>query len=149
MDLPKRKSPRLPGYDYATPGEYFVTICTENRAKLLGEVQNGKMTLTPAGTICKEELEKIPMTAYVIMPNHVHFVLAVQPDAEIDLSAILGAWKSITTRRINILSGTPGRHIWQRSFYDRTIRDDRERLQILQYIANNPLKWELDRLYID
>ena len=54
MDLPKRKSPRIPGYDYATPGEYFVTICTENRAKLLGEVQNGKMLLSPVGTICKE-----------------------------------------------------------------------------------------------
>ena len=148
MDLPKRKSPRIPGYDYATPGEYFVTICTENSAKLLGEVQNGKMLLSPVGMICKEELEKLHLTDYTIMPNHVHLVISLSEPAR-PLANVVGAWKSITTKRINALCGTPGRHIWQRSYHDHAIRCDFDRTEILRYIEENPLKWELDRLHID
>lgn len=40
-----RKQLRIPGYDYRSPGYYFVTLCTNNRACLFGEVLNGKMHL--------------------------------------------------------------------------------------------------------
>ena len=150
MDLPKRKSPRLPGFDYATPGEYFVTICTEHRVKILGRIVDGVMHLSPAGRICRDELANLPhpIPAAVIMPNHVHLILALRSPDE-SITKILGAWKSVTTRRINLMDGTPGRRIWQRSFYDHGIRTDDERLQTMRYIEENPQKWTLDRLYID
>ncbi len=37
--------------------------------------------------------------------------------------------------------------VFQRSYYDHIIRNERDYLEILQYIENNPLKWELDELY--
>ena len=40
-----RRSLRLQGYDYAERGAYFVTICTKNRACLLGDITNGEMRL--------------------------------------------------------------------------------------------------------
>ena len=39
--LPKRKHTRLPGYDYSTPGAYFVTVCTQNRKCILSEISVG------------------------------------------------------------------------------------------------------------
>ena len=38
MEYPKRKHPRLPGYDYGQDGVYFLTICTRNRALILSEI---------------------------------------------------------------------------------------------------------------
>jgi len=49
LDRPARKSPRLKGYDYAQDGAYFVTICTQNRVHLFGDVVDGAMVLNPAG----------------------------------------------------------------------------------------------------
>ena len=45
----RRRSIRLRGYDYAQPGGYFVTICTQGRACLFGEVVDGEMRLNYAG----------------------------------------------------------------------------------------------------
>lgn len=60
------------------------------------------------------------------------------------LGAIIGNFKSITTRRINQIRRTPGGVVWQRSFYDRIIRSERELAAIRQYIRDNPANWALD-----
>ena len=46
---PNRQSIRLQKYDYSQPGSYFITICTEVRITLFGEIVNGKMILNDAG----------------------------------------------------------------------------------------------------
>jgi REP element-mobilizing transposase RayT len=61
------------------------------------------------------------------------------------LGAIVGNFKSVTTRRFNRMQKTPGVPLWQRSFYEHVIRNERELDAIRGYIADNPLKWELDR----
>ena len=38
MELPKRKPTRLKGYDYSTPGAYFITICTKDRKEMLSKI---------------------------------------------------------------------------------------------------------------
>ncbi len=47
-DIHHRRSVRLTGYDYSQPGYYFVTICTQNRWPLFGEIQKGAMILNDA-----------------------------------------------------------------------------------------------------
>ncbi len=47
--LPKRKHTRLPGYDYSTPGAYFVTICTQNRKCILSEITVGAVPNAVSG----------------------------------------------------------------------------------------------------
>jgi REP element-mobilizing transposase RayT len=61
------------------------------------------------------------------------------------LGAIIQNYKSITTRRINTLRGTPGAPVWQRNYYEHIIRNKRALQAIRQYIHNNPRQWNLDR----
>ena len=35
MTMPKRETIRLPEYDYRSPGYYFITVCTREKAPLL------------------------------------------------------------------------------------------------------------------
>jgi putative transposase len=61
------------------------------------------------------------------------------------LGAIIGNFKSITTRRINQIRHSPGGAVWQRNFYDRVIRHERELDAVRQYIRDNPANWALDQ----
>jgi len=79
-----RRSIRLQGYDYSREGLYFITLCCQHRKHLFGTISNGKMTLSPAGEIVKEEWEKTPrlrpntkLHPYIIMPNHFHAILEI------------------------------------------------------------------------
>lgn len=60
------------------------------------------------------------------------------------LGAIVGSFKSATTKNINQIRKTPGILLWQRNYYEHIIRNKGELNKIREYIINNPLKWELD-----
>jgi hypothetical protein len=60
------------------------------------------------------------------------------------LATIIRSFKSAATKRINALRDNPGAPVWQRNYYERVIRDDRELDGIRQYIGENPLRWEED-----
>ena len=81
-----RRSIRLKGYDYAQTGAYFITLCTHNRLPLFGEIVNGEMQLNEYGRIAHEQWQQIParfeqieLSAFVIMPNHIHGIIII-PD---------------------------------------------------------------------
>ena len=63
MDLPKRKSTRLRGYDYSSAGAYFLTICVKDRKQLLSKIIVGQglapaeNQLTQYGNVAKEQIE--------------------------------------------------------------------------------------------
>ena len=102
-DLPARKSPRLPGFDYGRYGAYFLTFCTHNKKNILSRVVVGegsalpissfnathKIELLPCGKIADRWINKIPekfpgtyVDCYVIMPNHIHLLLSIRNGAE-------------------------------------------------------------------
>jgi putative transposase len=60
------------------------------------------------------------------------------------LGAIVQNFKSVSTRKINVLRDNHGCSVWQRDYYDRVIRSEKELANIRQYIADNPQKWEMD-----
>jgi len=79
-----RRSIRLQDYDYSSEGAYFVTMCTQNRECLFGEIVNGQMILNEHGKIveqCWNDLpnhyDNIELDAYVIMPNHFHGIIFI------------------------------------------------------------------------
>ena len=81
-DIHHRRSIRLKGYDYTRPGAYFITICTQNRECLFGEVVNGEMRLNGAGAMVQSVWDEIPAfypgvltDAFVVMPNHIHGIV--------------------------------------------------------------------------
>ncbi|NIV36159.1 MAG: transposase [Anaerolineae bacterium] len=63
------------------------------------------------------------------------------------LGAIVGNYKSVTTRRINRMRGTPGIRFWQRNYWEHIIRNDRSLNRIREYIDNNPARWPEDQLH--
>ena len=65
------------------------------------------------------------------------------------LGAIVGNFKSLTTRQINNLRRTPGGRVWQRGYYERIVRNERELNAIRNYIRENPQRWEEDRDNLD
>ncbi|MEO9145446.1 MAG: transposase [Ginsengibacter sp.] len=77
-----RRSIRLKGYDYSQAGAYFITICTNDRKCVFGEITNGEMMLNDYGKIANDEWEKLPqrfpnfeLDVFQIMPNHMHGIV--------------------------------------------------------------------------
>lgn len=84
----RRRRLRLEGYDYSVAGAYFVTICTQDRACLLGEVVGGRMRLNEAGQMVAAlwdglaaRFPSVEIDQFVVMPNHLHGVLILDADA--------------------------------------------------------------------
>jgi REP element-mobilizing transposase RayT len=228
---------RLPYYDYADVGAYFVTICTHERVCLFGHVDmaEGAMTLNTFGRMVWDEWEQtaalrenVTLDRFVVMPNHVHGILWItekigqeNPSPQNDvadstknvqhvgssdvpakdklyinenvgawrdianipvhgetdihnivgaqraaplqsspggvtpnnvksgsLGAIVRAFKSAVTKRINRHRNTSGARVWQRNYWERVIRNDDELNAIHLYIDHNPAQWQNDKLYI-
>jgi putative transposase len=79
-----RRSIRLPRYDYAQSGGYFITICTHERRHLFGKISNKEMIVNDYGQIVNQCWLEIPqhfphasLDAFVIMPNHLHGIVVL------------------------------------------------------------------------
>lgn len=161
MSLPKRKRMRLSGYDYSTPGCYFVTICTHNGNHIFGD---GKK-LSEFGIIVDDGIKNIPMRYsdikidnYTVMPNHVHILLTIGCD-ELEnneatildealgkikhqrLDRVIGLFKAGVTREIHRLK--PDLEIWQKSYYDHIIKNQNDYNETWDYINANPIRWQI------
>jgi hypothetical protein len=138
--LPTRRSIRLPAYDYASAGAYLITICAHQRRTVLGEIAGSETRLSALGHIVFDAWHDLPnhhprvsLDAFVVMPNHMHGILflldatepgaagraptlnAFGPPRPEALSAVVRSFKSTTTRKINLLRGTPSAAAWQRT----------------------------------
>ena len=163
-----RRSLRLTGYAYTGTGAYFVTICTQDKECLFGQIVGGKMRPNVYGHVVKACWFAIPRhsrnaacDAFVVMPNHMHGVIVLagvnavgaQHVAPLrkgggqsgSLGAIVRSFKGAVSKRINRRRGTPGAPVWQRNYYEHVIRSEDELQQIRRYIEENPLRWSLDR----
>ena len=224
-DIHHRHSIRLREYDYSQAGAYFVTICTQNRECLLGEIVQGEMRLNAAGNVAADswawladQYDYVELDHWVIMPNHIHGIIVITDDRrgeiyhirrggsrdnrrgeiyhirrggsrtaptteQSDIGArtaptttpttpttvqsdiggqpaptteqstptkplgrLIGAFKTVSTRRINEQHAMAGAKFWQRNFYEHIIRNEADLDRIREYIENNPLRWELDKL---
>jgi putative transposase len=151
---------RLRDYDYSTPGVYFITICTEDRTCLFGDVKDGVLVPHTSGLVVESWWYSIPrrypsvdVADIVVMPNHIHGLISLgtDPDNEVELplSMVVGWFKSITTtdyRRGVALDGWPrfpGK-LWQEGLYDHIVRTDGALKRIQQYMAANPANWMED-----
>lgn len=171
---PRRRSIRLPGYDYASPGAYFVTICVHDGECLLGDIVDDEMRLSPWGQVAHDEWlasetirSEIELDSFVVMPNHLHGIVWMTPvgahgrapvpaDPATEhtlqrpprsLGSFVAGYKSAVTRRVNQLRGMPGTPLWQRNYWEHVIRDDASLKEIREYIENNPARWAEDQLH--
>jgi REP-associated tyrosine transposase len=148
----RRKTIRLKGYDYSQAGAYFVTICARNRSCLFGEIVDGEMRSNACGRIVGDSWQWLPhrfayveVDAWIVMPNHLHGILVIHDDAYQPLARLIGAFKTVSARRINIHRDMQGASVWQRGYYEHVVRDEKSLNRIRQYIADNPAHWAIDR----
>ena len=147
------------------PQKEKITICTQNKEHLLSQIvlkdsfvgtgvpdgpQESKgifVELTEYGKIADKYInqlndfyENISVDDYVIMPDHIHLLLIIQNDlngrpmAAPTISQIVNQMKGYVSKQI-------GQPIWQKSFFDHIIRDEKDYNLHLKYIRENPLKW--------
>lgn len=161
MNLPKRKHPRLKGYDYSQNGCCFVTVCVKNKQHLLGKVRVWRdahippsVDLSEIGKVAEKYIRNInsvynnvTVENYVIMPNHIHFLFLFydEPDPNGGMRAsrptlftVIRSFKTMVTKEI-------GFSVWQESYYDEIIENENGYFDAWRYIDENPVKWVLDK----
>ena len=166
MELIERKTIRLKGYDYSSPGIYFITVCVKDRKELLskivgtglpdGPITNDTNILTSYGKIAENHIinmsnyyEHISVDKYVIMPNHIHFLLRVNErkngpsgtpvPTNSEISKFVGTFKRFCNKEY-------GYNIWQNRSFDHVVRNEDDYRNIWQYIDTNVIRWQYDRL---
>ena len=180
--LPRRRSIRLPLFDYAQPYFYFVTICSFGKECIFGHVEGREMFLNALGRLVDECWRQIPrhfsvveLAPHVVMPNHIHGIIRLRhatdgasvakqlgrarhavplrPDRPVrefasptvgSIPTIVGAFKAAVSKRIRALGNSEGRPIWQRGYFERVIRTEKEFGAICEYIRFNPSQWNSD-----
>ena len=179
MTLYKNKyrveSARLKGFDYSSPGGYFVTINTKMMLCWFGDVVDGEMQLSSIGEIVANEWLKTPtirsnvlLDEWKVMPNHLHGIVVIGESptviAETHNSASLHSdnpksnafgpqlhnlgsiIRGFKSAATNRIHTAGGeKFAWQPRFHDHIIRDDSELNRIREYIINNPLMWYYDK----
>jgi len=165
------ESTRLQDWDYRSRGWYFVTICTQGRRPIFGEVVQNEVQLSRIGAIADSELRilhdhygNVQVDEHIVMPNHVHAIFMIDgkhcfsPDARTtvpprfrasftspttgSLSAIVRSYKAGVTLRCRELGLR--KDIWQPRFHDHLLRGDKIITAVREYIRNNPANWEKD-----
>ena len=126
---------------------------------------NVYVILSEFGKIVKHSIEylhqhnnNIDVEKYVIMPNHIHLIITIhsaqgtsgKPSPTINIintrqNEIIPKFVSALKRFTNKQCDTD---LWQRSYTDHVIRNNQDYLNHVEYIENNPLKWELDKYYV-
>jgi putative transposase len=114
---------------------YFVTSKTHLNRKLFKDEKNAQILLNCIDNLRKEG--RYLLLAFVIMPDHLHILL--RPDGEQEISKIMHSIKRGSSRLINQMWSRKG-PVWQRRFYERIIRDEKEFWEKVNYIYNNPVK---------
>ena len=140
-------------------------MCCDRRRCLFGDVTEGTIQLSAMGRVVEARWHDLPnhtpgllWDEFVVMPNHLHGII-VLPGSAVEnapaskpshgpgpgsLGAVIGGFKSAVSRELGI-SGLRAAHpVWQRNYFERVIRNDRELDAIRRYITANPLRWEED-----
>ncbi|MGH8050994.1 MAG: transposase [Arenimonas sp.] len=155
-----RKSICLRHYDYSQAGGYFITVCTQDRECLFGDIVDDEMQLNDSGLIIKAIWQEIPshcpqieLDAFVVMPNHFHGFFYISPSelgaasSAPTVGKIMRRFKSTSAIAVNKLLGRASQPLWQRNYWERVVRDEKELHAMQEYIGNNPLQWHLDKLH--
>ena len=148
----RRKRIRLENFDYSSDGAYFVTVCIIRKDISLWKNvaancvrQNITHELSDIGKLVDNEIQKIEtiydsitVDKYCIMPDHVHMILLIDTKWRTQfaptISRVIKQFKGAITKKL-------GFSIWQKSFNDEIIRNEKAYLEIWRYIDENPVKY--------
>ena len=162
-----RKTLRLRNYDYNSLGLYFITICVNDRKQILSNIvepvgvgahDDPKIILTDIGKIVEkylvssEKISGVTVDSYVIMPDHIHAILFLNPSeyksyngsskaptpTNAMLPHVVSAFKRFCSKEI-------GENIFQRGYMEHIIRNKEDYEEHTKYIYDNLTKWYYGR----
>ncbi len=150
--LPRRKNIRMQGWDFTSPGWYFLTLCTQNMRSVFGTIVHGRMILNDAGRHADAYWREIPahfpravVDEHIVMPNHIHGLLqlvdrdtACRGRLEAFGKPVAGSIPTIVRSYKAAVSRALGESVWQSRFYEVRARDEAARANIRCYIRANP-----------
>lgn len=159
-----RKPNRLKYFDYSNAGWYYVTICTNYHKHFFCKINKDEVILNKTGNIVNESWgniaklhQNIGLDYYIIMINHIHGIIIINHSrnnvadknsaftadrTKMELCKLIRQFK----RSVTIKSTKRNPNFkWQRPFYDRIIRNEKEFYNIRKYIEQNPLKWYCEK----
>ena len=161
MEMPQRKPNRIEGYDYSQNGAYFVTVCTQDRKKILSKISVGtpvpgcpqipQVELLRHGEIADKIVRQlndfydhISVDKYTVMPDHIHLLITIRgghpgtgvPTRTSEIARFVGTFKRFCNKEY-------GENIWQSRYYDHVIRNQQDYNEVWEYIENNPTKWAI------
>jgi REP element-mobilizing transposase RayT len=113
---------------------YLITTKTHERTPIFNDVHLGRLVVWQFRLAQDQGLAN--SLAWVIMPDHFHWLLELQKGSLADLMCQV---KSKSTRTVNAASGRKGR-LWQESFHDRALRKEDDLVKMARYVVANPLR---------
>ena len=157
----RRNSYRKADHDYVDNASYFITMCVINKEKCLSNILICEKTkepivvLTKYGAIVEQQIkwlrenyEYVKIPSYVIMPDHIHFVIEVYNELKNKctkrvkpLAQLMGAFKTTCSKYVR-LAGKED-FTWQRNYFDNIITSEQMYNNILRYIDRNPKNWNV------
>ena len=101
--------------------------------------------------LCGNRILCVTVDKYVIMPNHIHFILLVDRADTGGTSRSPSPTNAVIPHFVSTFKRfchkDAGRKIFQRSYHDHVIRGEKDYLKIWEYIDNNPARWKEDCFY--
>lgn len=156
---------RDPRIDY-TAGNFFITICLEERLSRFGKVVDGELRLNAAGELVQATWLALPqripglvLDCHIVMPDHFHAVLGIVETklthpgcsaARPHLSDVVRVFKSLSTRaygqgvREGLWPPYAGT-LWQPGYWDHQLLSDAALEYHRNYVVTNPARWQLRR----
>ncbi|NBA98620.1 transposase [Pseudomonas sp. R5(2019)] len=116
---------------------YFVTTTTERRTPIFTDFALGRLVVSQFRTA--QEQGRAESLAWVVMPDHFHWLLSLESGS---LSDLVGKVKACSARAINAKRRINGA-VWQHGFHDRAVRAEEDLLAIARYVVANPLRGKL------
>ena len=142
---------RFRGYDYSRGAALFITIVTNPRRRLFGEIAHAKLQKTLLGRAVEQRLLEMGQTPgirlfnFVVMPDHVHLQLHLRAGLKeplVTLGRAVGAFKSLCAKDFHEITGEAG-SLWQQGYHDWICQSAEMISAVNRYINYNPLKFEL------
>ena len=148
-----RRSIRLKGWDYASAGLYFVTICTHNRQNLFADPKLHEIATQAWDYIPQHEHAKhVVLDESILMFDQTHGIIGLTTPEDApggfttlqpgSVGAIVGNYKMLVGKRVKAMLKVSGTdfQVWQRGYYERIIRNERVLSAIRRYIQENPIR---------
>ena len=115
---------------------YLVTSVTADRKPMFCNYSAGRIVVREL--IEAERRGRVTSLAYVVMPDHLHWLVSIRP--EYSITDVVGSVKRYSAVSFNQSLGNIGVPVWQRGFHDHALRRDEDILHVARYIIANPLR---------